>query len=150
VITWAEGDLFTCGISAIAHGVNCRGVMGAGIAVQFRRRYPDMYESYSKRCGKGHMWPGDILTWQHPGGIVFCLATQKEPGAHAEPWMITAAAGQMIAEAHYIRKITEIALPEIGCGIGGLTRGDLLTALAPYRNAPVNLRIVMLPGRTRT
>jgi O-acetyl-ADP-ribose deacetylase (regulator of RNase III) len=32
VITWKEGDLFASGLPAIAHGVNCRGVMGAGIA----------------------------------------------------------------------------------------------------------------------
>jgi O-acetyl-ADP-ribose deacetylase (regulator of RNase III) len=153
VITWKVGDLFASGLPAIAHGVNCRGVMGAGIAVQFRQRWPDMYEAYRKQCLKGHLQPGDILAWRdvRTGAIIFNLATQDQPGACAQPWMITAAAGRMIAEAIPYFRITGIGLPMIGCGIGGLDPGgiELARALAPYENAPVNLTIFKLPGGTR-
>lgn len=152
MITYREGDLFASGLPAIAHGVNCSGVMGAGIAAQFKARWPQMYESYRRRCLKGHMIPGDVLSWQYEGGIVFNLATQDKPGADAKPWMITAAVGQMIQEAHYIYKsrsrfdLTEIGLPLIGCGIGGLDPGgnDLRRALLPYADAPVNLIVYQL------
>jgi hypothetical protein len=88
------------------------------------------------------MLPGDVLAWKHPEGFVFNLATQYEPGPDAKPWMITAAVGQMIQDAHYFYRdyrITEIGMPVIGCGIGGLTEDDLRAALTPYENAPVNL-----------
>ena len=144
MITWTEGDLFGCGITALAHGVNCRGVMGAGIATEFRRRYPQMFESYRRRCARGHMIPGDVLAWRHDdGGIVFNLATQDQPGPDAKPWMITAAVGRMIQEAHYLYKVTEIAMPLIGCGIGGLVIGDLAAALVPYEHAPVDLIVIV-------
>jgi O-acetyl-ADP-ribose deacetylase (regulator of RNase III) len=140
MITYRTGDLFASGLPAIAHGVNCQGVMGAGIAAQFRRRWPDMYEAYRKQCGQfGGLIPGDVIPWKHPGGVIFNLATQLDPGADAQPWMITAAVGRMIREAHYSYGITEIGLPMIGCGFGGLHRDDLYSALAPYRAAPVNL-----------
>lgn len=142
MITWTEGDLFESGLPAVAHGVNCKGVMGAGIAVQFRKRYPRMYESYRRRCLNGRMLPGDIIAWQHPDGIVFNLATQDKPGPDARPWMITAAVGRMIQEAHYIYKIPRIAMPMIGCGIGGLTPAELRDSLAPYTSAPVDLVIL--------
>lgn len=140
MITYRTGDLFASGLPAIAHGVNCRGVMGAGIAVQFRQRWPDMYESYRKRCLKGHLLPGEVMSWKDPGGtLVLNLATQHDPGACAQPWMITAAVGQAITEAYYFRHITEIGMPMIGCGIGGLTPDGLHFALLPYADAPVSL-----------
>jgi O-acetyl-ADP-ribose deacetylase (regulator of RNase III) len=148
MISFAEGDLFGSSIPALAHGVNCRGVMGAGIAVQFRARWPQMYESYRRRCLRGHMLPGDVLAWKTDSGtVIFNLATQDRPGANAQPWMITAAVGRMIQEAFYLYETTEIAMPRIGCGIGGLTQADLLRCLRPYRDAPVNLTVVTLPVR---
>ena len=144
MISFREGDLFDCGIPDIAHGVNCKGVMGAGIAAEFRRRYPKMYESYRRRCNRGELLPGEIVVWQpgrKDGPHVFNLATQDEPGANAEPWMITAATGRMITEARDY-KIREIAMPMIGCGIGGLTETDLVDCLSPYSGAPVDLVVV--------
>jgi O-acetyl-ADP-ribose deacetylase (regulator of RNase III) len=142
VITWRTGDLFASGLPAIAHGVNCKGVMGAGIALQFRQRWPQMAESYRRRCRRGEMLPGEVMSWRDSdGSFIFNLVTQVNPGPDAQPWMITAAAGSMITEAYYLRHITEIGLPWIGCGIGGLTRDDLHSALLPYAAAPVNLTV---------
>lgn len=147
MITYRQGDLFTCGLPAIAHGVNCRGVMGAGIARQFRSRYPKMFQSYRRRCLRGELLPGEIVPWKHHDGtVIYNLATQQEPGADAQPWMITAAVGQMITEAYHDFRITRIAMPLIGCGIGGLTRTDLAGALDPYENAPVDLVVITLPA----
>ena len=145
MITYRDGDLFASGLPALAHGVNCEGVMGAGIAMQFRHRWPAMYEAYRQRCIIGEIAPGDVMPYQvNHRLMVFNLATQQEPGACAQPWMIAAAVGRMIwAAAYYYRvhRITEIGLPMIGCGIGGLAEDDLRAALAPYENAPVNLTV---------
>jgi len=147
MISFREGDLFGAGIPALAHGVNCRGSMGAGIAAQFRKHWPLMYESYRKRCYRGALIPGDVHTWTPHGGgtVVFNLATQRNPGPDAKSWMITAAVGRMITEAHHDFKITEIAMPMIGCGIGGLTENELRRCLEPYADAPVNLTVMVLP-----
>lgn len=149
MITWEDGDLFDCGIPAIAHGVNCQGVMGAGIALQFRQRYPEMYESYRRRCAKPSGFiPGDVMPWRHDDGrVIFNLATQFLPGPDAKLWMISAAVGRMITEAHHDFCITRIAMPEIGCGIGGITPASLTIALEPYRNAPVDLTVVRWKDR---
>jgi O-acetyl-ADP-ribose deacetylase (regulator of RNase III) len=150
MITWVAGDLFASGLPAIAHGVNCRGVMGAGIAVQFRQRWPEMFDSYRQRCAKrGGMIPGDIMPWKHQAGYVFNLATQQDTGPDARPWMITAAVGRMITEAHYDCGVRQVGLPLIGCGIGGLMPSDLRDALHPYANAPVDLIIFALPQAAR-
>jgi hypothetical protein len=93
------------------------------------------------------MIPGEILSWRHDDGtVIFNLATQMEPGADAKPWMITAAVGRMVTEAHHDFRIREIGMPMIGCGIGGLTENDLRRCLLPYADAPVRLIVFVLPG----
>ncbi len=51
-IRYVAGDLFANDYQAqaLAHGCNCQGSMGAGIAVGFREHYPAMYEEYHRRC----------------------------------------------------------------------------------------------------
>lgn len=147
MITWTEGDLFASDAPALAHGVNCKGVMGAGIARLFRDRHPKMFESYRRRCLRGEMKPGEIMAWREPGcPVVFNLATQQDPGADAQPWMIAAAVGRMITEAYYDFGLTRVAMPLIGCGIGGLTPDRLQAAIQIYQHAPVDLVVVALLG----
>lgn len=51
-----EGNIFTIdGIKCYAHGCNCAGAMGKGIALQFKLKYPQMYRLYKKKCMAGHL-----------------------------------------------------------------------------------------------
>jgi O-acetyl-ADP-ribose deacetylase (regulator of RNase III) len=51
-VRYVSGDLFVnrYNAQALAHGCNCQGAMGAGIAKGFRELYPDMYEEYHQQC----------------------------------------------------------------------------------------------------
>lgn len=142
-IFYRRGDLFTQDVDAYAHGCNCRGLMGAGIAAQFRERFPAMYQVYRLACDHGELTTGRVLPWADDGKIIFNLMTQREPGPCAEPWAIAAAIGQMIQLARLPQyRAAVIGLPEIGCGIGGLTPARLKACLQPYRAAPVHLVVV--------
>jgi O-acetyl-ADP-ribose deacetylase (regulator of RNase III) len=117
-----QGDLFTSDAPAIGHGVNCRGVMGAGIAVAFREKYPAMYRHYRKMCDAGELQPGGIFAWSarpDEGPWVYNIASQDEPGANATyEWLdqgLRSAVANMVAWGQ-----DRIAIPRIGCGIGGL------------------------------
>jgi O-acetyl-ADP-ribose deacetylase (regulator of RNase III) len=66
-MTMVTGDLFELGLPAIGHGCNCVGSMGAGIAKEFRRRYPRMYQEYRQRCQRGQFGLGDIFPWEADG-----------------------------------------------------------------------------------
>ena len=106
--------------AAYAHGVNCHGLMGAGIAVEFRDRYPRMYTEYRRRCNERLIRPGDVMHWVVPGQpVIYNLATQDEPGPAATSVAIYASVKRMALDAT-LRGIGEIRLPRIGCGIGGL------------------------------
>lgn len=119
-----SGDIFTTTAPAIGHGVNVHGVMGSGIAVQFRDRFPAMYEDYKVLCKKGSLKPGEMMPWEaKPGMYVYNIASQDAPGPNARyEWLESGVKAALIhAAAH---NISVIALPRIASGVGGLNERD--------------------------
>jgi hypothetical protein len=58
---------------AYVNSINCRGVMGAGIALEFKNRYPKMFDDYKERCSKHLIKPGDCYTWFDAQDCVYLL-----------------------------------------------------------------------------
>jgi O-acetyl-ADP-ribose deacetylase (regulator of RNase III) len=124
-IEYVSGDLFVNrhNARALAHGCNCKGAMGAGIARGFRERYPDMYEEYRRRCraepsqfnlGDSLLWKTDDKPW------VFNLGTQEDfRGCRASYQAIEKALETMKQQADE-EGIRSIAMPRVGSGYGGL------------------------------
>ncbi len=122
-----KGDLFAVpGLDALAHGVNCVGAMGAGIAVEFRRRWPSMFSHYREACRQGVLQPGGIIAWRTlgRGPWVYNLATQPRPGPCASLPAIESALAQMVGHAR-VSGVKRIGMPQIGCGLGGLSYADV-------------------------
>jgi O-acetyl-ADP-ribose deacetylase (regulator of RNase III) len=140
MITFRQGDLFASGLPALAHGCNCHGMMSAGIAAGFRQRWPDMYAAYRLLCSRGQLRPGYTMRWDNlpDGPVIWNLMTQHRPGRDASVPAIWMALDNMVAEAQEIG-ITEIGLPWIGCGIGGLARDDVRPVLERHADSPVTL-----------
>ena len=115
-----NGDLFDSRADIIGHGVNTHGVMGAGIAVAFKNRYPDMYERYKAICEQNLLVPGEVYFYvPESGPVVANIASQDKPGPNARYGWAMNAIGKVIDYAeHY--NLNTIAIPRIGCGIGGL------------------------------
>ena len=114
-----SGDLFAADTDAIAHGVNCKGVMGAGIAAEFSRRYPEMKTKYIERCNVGLLRPSAYFFWAGNRPLIYNLATQMFPGSNARLTWIWRSVNGMLTHAESLG-IKSIGIPRIGCGIGGL------------------------------
>ena|SRR5258708_3102620 len=121
-----EGDLFLnkYNVQAFAHGCNCIGSMGAGIAVEVKRRYPDMYEEYHRRCkanprefnlGDSFLWKANGKPW------IFNLATQENTWTKRATYKGVETALENMKEQADAEHITNIAMPRIGAGYGGLS-----------------------------
>jgi O-acetyl-ADP-ribose deacetylase (regulator of RNase III) len=125
-VEYVSGDLFKNRhrAQALAHGCNCQGSMGAGIAVGFRERYPEMYEEYRRRCKADprEFNPGDVFFWRaEDRPSVFNLATQEKywrARATYEAVEETLSRMRRIADEEGIRTI---AIPRVGTGYGGLS-----------------------------
>lgn len=111
---------------SIAHGVNCKGVMGAGVAKQIRSRYPYAYNSYRKTCfnsDSSDSLLGKVQVIQIPEtaiSIVNCF-TQVQLGANAR---IDAVETCLSKLANYDE--STVVMPLIGGGIGGLNPNDVI------------------------
>src|SRR5512141_2670107 len=76
-IHFISGDLLAAqDVDAIAHGCNCAGAMGKGIALAIRRRWPEMYQEYRQHCRDGKFRLGDVFVWESKP-LVFNLGTQQ-------------------------------------------------------------------------
>ena len=125
-IEFVSGDLFANahGAEAFAHGCNCQGSMGAGIAKGFRERYPAMYDQYRARCKADprQFNLGDAWLWRESGQpAVFNLGTQERywhGRATYEAVEQTLVKMRDVADAE---GICSIAIPRIGVGYGGLS-----------------------------
>jgi O-acetyl-ADP-ribose deacetylase (regulator of RNase III) len=129
-----KGDLFHHGeLQALAHGCNCAGAMGKGIAVEFRARYPEMYAEYKKRCEDGRFKLGDVFAWAEGGLTIFNLGTQATWRTKADIGAIGTSVRAMIRLAEE-RGIEKIGLPRIGAGLGGLPWEPIRTLLDEIGN----------------
>lgn len=150
MIREVEGDLFTSDLDALAHGCNCVGAMGGGIAVEFKRNWPTMYAEYRRRCLTAEFNLGDVYTYTEPshghGSVtIFNLATQILPGANANLYAIRLAVYTALEEAKALG-ITAIGIPRIGAGIGGLDWEEVKVMLHDAAdNHAVDLIIYTLP-----
>ncbi len=128
MLTNATGDLLHADVEALVNTVNTVGVMGKGIALQFRRAYPDMFKAYAKASKAGEVRLGHMHVWETgamagPRLIVnFPTKGHWKSGsklADIETGLVDLV--RVIREQH----ITSIAVPPLGCGNGGLNWADV-------------------------
>jgi O-acetyl-ADP-ribose deacetylase (regulator of RNase III) len=114
------GDLLESQAQTLVNTVNCVGVMGKGIALEFRERYPEMYKDYAERCARGEVKLGEpYLVRQLFGPWVLNFPTKDHWRSVSRIEDIEA--GLDYLERHYAEwGITSIAMPPLGCGNGKL------------------------------
>ena len=143
MLTFVTGDMFSWGApAAIAHGCNCAGIMGAGVADRVRRRFPLAYAEYRDLCLKREFKLGDVHRWTDGVRTVFNLATQHRPGPFAQLAAIETSVIEMVRLAHE-QQIYEIAMPRIGCGIGRLQWDDVRPVLEDVCGDASHVRVVV-------
>jgi hypothetical protein len=139
-----SGNIFTTSCEVVTLTVNCEGFMGAGIALDGRLRWPQMFEQYAARCASGQMRPG-VLDWWGPdarGHRVLCFPT-KASWKHPSRIEFVTEGLAALASEYTIQGVASIAMPHLGCSHGGLTwqqvRPLIAEALEPLKELTVEL-----------
>ena len=144
MIAYVQGDaLGSDAPLAVAHGCNLIGVMGRGFALAVHQRWPDCYEDYRALCSRRHAALGDVHTWicpVTPGRVVFNCFTQPRPGPCATLDAIEQCLTMVVSRAREM-SINAIAMPWIGCGLGGLSRDDVRAVFERLSTTGVTLMV---------
>lgn len=158
-IKFVKGDIFaTPGIDVIAHGVNLKGAFGAGIAGEIAKRFPWAKEDYLKwvhyrsHTDLGNHWVSinpDIDEDEEGIHHIIHMATQYYPGPDARITAIGRALRALKNVYQYPDQIT-LALPQVGCGIGGLHWRDVKPMMENiFKDHPLNVVVFeqYIPGK---
>jgi len=127
------GDIFSSiKYDAIVCPVNCVGVMGKGLALECKNRYPNLYDNYRLACLSGFLKPGEIFGVvdkqinKDKHDLVICLATKNDWRHPSKLEWITNGVKNLVRWLDYWIlngiEIKTIAVPMLGCGCGGLDR----------------------------
>lgn len=124
-IEWLNGDLLADPADALVCPVNGVGVMGKGLALAFKRKFPELNRAYRSACSNGLMLPGMVVDFlMADGTIVYCVATK---GDWRKPSAIEWVDDGLFRLAGHINTtpISSVAVPSLGCGLGGLRFNDV-------------------------
>jgi O-acetyl-ADP-ribose deacetylase (regulator of RNase III) len=123
MISFAEGNLLDADVEALVNAVNCVGVMGKGIALQFKLAFPGNFREYEKACRAGQVRLGRMFIVPtgkqgNPAYIVnFPTKYHWRDKSRLED--IEAGLSDLVSQVRRLG-IRSIAVPALGCGLGGL------------------------------
>ncbi len=150
MIKESSGNLLRADAEALVNTVNTEGVMGKGIALQFKKAYPAMYEAYRRAAKAGEIRLGQMNVWetgQMTGPqYVINFPTKGHWKSHSKLTDIEAGLADLI---EVIRKlgIESIAVPPLGCGNGGLDWRDVEPKIAEaFKQVPDVEVLLFSPG----
>jgi O-acetyl-ADP-ribose deacetylase (regulator of RNase III) len=121
MVKYVVGDLFGTKANVIAHGVNCRGAFGSGIAGQIRKRYPEVYDAYIDKYRSKKGWKlGDVQYVVVTDHIIANCATQDNYGTDKINVDYLAVKDCLMKLGQHCSDTNlSLALPRIGAGLAG-------------------------------
>ena len=135
-----KGNLFNSAAQALANTVNCVGVMGKGIALEFRRRYPEMFEAYRRDCEDERLSPGRIYYYPTKGRLILNITTKRHWRYPSRMEWIESALGQFVRE-YREKDIRSVAFPLLGAESGKLRPQAVRGLMRRYLQPLVDIEI---------
>lgn len=148
MITEARGNLLAADVDALVNTVNTVGVMGKGIALQFRRAYPEMFKEYERaakagelQLGKMHVWSTGQITGPR---FIINFPTKRHWKARSKIADVSAGLVDLVRVVKDLG-IRSIAVPPLGCGNGGLRWHDVGPIIREAFSGLPDVDVVLFP-----
>jgi O-acetyl-ADP-ribose deacetylase (regulator of RNase III) len=126
-----KGNIFTTQCQTLVNTINCVGVMGAGIALECRLRYPSMYSRYVTLCKEDKIDIGLLWLFKNSNKWVLNFPTKKHWKAPSEESFLHAGL-QKFVQTYCARGVTSIAFPLLGADRGGIAPSKSLEIMTQY------------------
>jgi O-acetyl-ADP-ribose deacetylase (regulator of RNase III) len=140
VVTFVRGDIFSSPAQVLTNAVNCVGVMGKGIALEFKNRFPQMFDDYKTKCNLGQVKPGQPYLWEDDSAQVLNFPTKRDwrDGSLLQD---VEDGLKYLADSYGQLGIQSLAMPPLGCGLGGLKWSDVQPLIVKHLGAIPDLDV---------
>lgn len=131
MLIYRRTSLFESTAQTLVNTVNCVGVMGKGIAREFKDREPDMFAAYKRICDQGKLTPGKLWLWKGADQWVLNFPT-KVHWRHPSKIEWVESGLQKFADNWEKLGVRQISFPRLGCGNGGLDWDEVKPLMERY------------------
>lgn len=126
MIRYMRGDILAAQTEALVNTVNCVGVMGKGVALQFKKAFPDNFKEYAKACHYGDVVPGKMFIFENKElcgpRYIINFPTKRHWKGKSKIEDIDSGLKSLASDIERLN-IKSIAIPPLGSGLGGLSWG---------------------------
>jgi O-acetyl-ADP-ribose deacetylase (regulator of RNase III) len=135
MINYTQGNILTADAEALVNTVNCVGIMGRGVALQFKQAFPSNFNAYAAACKRSEVQPGRMFVFEtgrlgNPRYIINFPTKRHWRGASR---LSDIEAGLLaLTKEIQAKRIHSIALPPLGSGLGGLNWKDVRLLIEQY------------------
>ena len=120
-----QGDIFKSSCEVIANPINCVGVMGGGLALAFKKKFPEHFETYKKMCQNGEIKVGELYVVDGDEKHKVLLFPTKIHWKNPSLMEYVESGLEYLVKNYDKMGIKSIAIPALGCGLGGLKWEDV-------------------------
>lgn len=147
MIKYTTGDMLSAETEALVNTVNTVGVMGKGIALQFKDQYPNNFAAYHAACKAKQVEVGKMFVFEEQPmigdkKIIINFPTKKD-WKHKSKIEYVESGLKDLAKVIEERRIKSIAMPPLGCGNGGLDWGDVKVLIEKYLSGLTDVDIIV-------
>ena len=146
MIEFKAGDILAEDAEALVNTVNCVGIMGRGVALQFKQAFPENFKAYEHACKQGHVEPGRMFVFDtgqltRPRYIIN-FPTKRHWRGRSRIEDIETGLDALVAEIRR-RGIRSIAIPPLGAGLGGLPWAEVRSRIERAFLALPDVRVLV-------
>ena len=138
-----KGNIFNSDCEFLVNPVNCVGIMGKGLALEFKNKYPLNFEIYKKACDNASFNIGNLLIVPVDNKFIVNFPTKKHWRNKSDLEFIKIGLEELkVAIKEF--NIKSIALPKLGCGLGGLDWNEVFDLIKDFHNSIVDNVLVQV------
>lgn len=146
MLIFTKNNLFETDADLLVNTVNTVGVMGKGIALEFKQRFPENYKVYKKACNNNELNIGSILMVHDNGKLILNFPTKKHWINNSEYEYIELGLKSLrniLIQRNKIFPLSKIAIPKLGCSNGKLDWEIIKPMIIKYLN-DINMIIYII------
>ncbi len=140
-IEYKEGDILNAKTQVVVNTVNCEGFMGKGLALQFKKNFPEMFKDYKQKCAEGKVAIGELYLYKNSFRYWILNFPTKNHWRQSSKLDYIQKGLEEFKNRYQEWGIRSIAFPRLGCRLGGLDWAVVKPLMEKYLDELPGLKV---------